>query len=182
MSFLRPVRFFRPAAIRPFAPRVQAPFHARFAGDYGSGKGSPVGENPQDQGKNPRSDLEHPGPSAPKVGQNKNPSSDESASSSGTSQSSSSQSSSSTPKKSDAPRSDASSTQQEGAQSMNNDGGSKKGPQPKILGNETSPSSTDTQSVEEHNREMDGRAEKAHEHAPSEQEDKDKVHQAGASK
>lgn len=37
--------------------------------DYGSGSGDPKGEKPGEQGKNPREDLEHPGPPAPDVGQ-----------------------------------------------------------------------------------------------------------------
>lgn len=42
----------------------------RFASsDYGSGKGDPKGENPQEQGANPSADKEHPGPPPPKAGQ-----------------------------------------------------------------------------------------------------------------
>lgn len=37
--------------------------------DYGSGSGDPKGEKPGEQGKNPREDMEHPGPPAPDVGQ-----------------------------------------------------------------------------------------------------------------
>jgi len=37
--------------------------------DYGSGKGDPKGETPQDQGANPSADKEHPGAPPPKEGQ-----------------------------------------------------------------------------------------------------------------
>lgn len=36
--------------------------------DYGSGKGDPKGEKPQDQGANPSADKEHPGAPPPKEG------------------------------------------------------------------------------------------------------------------
>lgn len=44
-------------------PRAQA------TSDYGSGKGDPKGENPNQQGPNPSADKEHPGPPPPKEGQ-----------------------------------------------------------------------------------------------------------------
>jgi len=51
---------------------AQAPFstHSRlFAGSsYGDGKGDPKGENPQEQGAQKSSDLEHPGPPPPAAG------------------------------------------------------------------------------------------------------------------
>jgi len=43
--------------------------HTSATQDYGSGAGSPEGENPQAQGKNPMEHMEHPGPPAPDVGQ-----------------------------------------------------------------------------------------------------------------
>jgi len=54
------------------SPRKSTPLalQNRFASsDYGSGKGSPVGEKPQDQGANPSADKEHPGPPPPKAGE-----------------------------------------------------------------------------------------------------------------
>lgn len=56
-------------AVRTAAPQIVP---RRFATqDYGSGEGDPKGEKPQEQGNNPREDLEHPGPPAPDVGQAK---------------------------------------------------------------------------------------------------------------
>lgn len=59
---------------RPYAIalpiRTLAPSSRRLASqDYGSGKGDPKGEKPQEQGPNPSEDKEHPGPPPPKVGQ-----------------------------------------------------------------------------------------------------------------
>lgn len=68
MSFLRSSiarsAVFRPTTTRPFhsAPTLRA------QADYGSGDGHPAAEKPQQQGKNPREDLEHPGPKSPASG------------------------------------------------------------------------------------------------------------------
>ena len=61
--------FRRPNAV-VFPIRTLTTTPARLASqDYGSGKGDPKGENPQQQGANPSADKEHPGPPPPKVGQ-----------------------------------------------------------------------------------------------------------------
>jgi hypothetical protein len=60
---------FTARAVRP-AQTTTSSIARRFASsDYGSGDGNPVGENPQDQGPSRSSQIEHPGPSAPDVGQ-----------------------------------------------------------------------------------------------------------------
>ncbi|KAF2814205.1 uncharacterized protein BDZ99DRAFT_516812 [Mytilinidion resinicola] len=75
-AFRQPVRLGS-SFLRPFlrnSPRTTfQPSYNRFAsGDYGSGEGSPVGENPQDQGKSQLSrDLEHPGAKAPDTSSSK---------------------------------------------------------------------------------------------------------------
>lgn len=65
MSLLRTTRLLRPLAPRFIATPAQ---HRLAHQDYGSGAGNPVGENPQDQGKNPSEDKEHPGPPPPSTG------------------------------------------------------------------------------------------------------------------
>jgi hypothetical protein len=74
MSFIRATSLRQFQAIRTPALRTQrAAFSAlprvQATSDYGSGKGDPKGENPQDQGANPSADLEHPGPPPPKEGE-----------------------------------------------------------------------------------------------------------------
>lgn len=54
----------RPATSTPVLSRSYA------SGDYGSGSGDPKGEKPKEQGTSPATtELEHPGPPAPDVGQ-----------------------------------------------------------------------------------------------------------------
>jgi len=54
----------RPSTCTPALSRSYA------SGDYGSGTGDPKGENPNEQGTSPATtELEHPGPPAPDVGQ-----------------------------------------------------------------------------------------------------------------
>ena len=128
MSLLR-TSMLRSRALGPCL-RVPQPtrIQARFATqDYGSGEGDPAGERPQEQGKNPMSHLEHPGPEAPKVGGGKS--------------SSSSSSSSSQPQKSSGGH-----TQDER--------GEKRGARPKIL-DEGIPE--ETEDVKKHNEEMKSR-------------------------
>ena len=139
------------------APRAQ--FHTvralRATQDYGSGDGNPAGENPQQQGRNEREDLEHPGPPAPKVGQNNKTSPDSPSSSSSGSKSSEGKSSDSA--------------------ATNKDVKGVKGAQPKIL-NENPPSGDEaSEEVKQHNREVEQRAEKAHEQVSNEDAAKDKV-------
>jgi len=165
MSFLRST-IVRSAALRPaasIAPRAQ--FHTvrslRAQQDYGSGEGNPAGENPQQQGKRGREDLEHPGPPPPKVGQGNKTSPDSSSSSSSSSQSTGSKSSGSSQK--------ASGSETE------KDVKGVKGAQPKIL-NANPPKGDDApEDVKQHNQEMDQRAEKSHEQVSNEDAKNDKV-------
>ncbi|TID25119.1 Actin-like protein [Venturia nashicola] len=57
-------------AARPrITPSTLGPSVRWATSDYGSGKGDPKGEKPQDQGANPSADKEHPGAPPPKEGQ-----------------------------------------------------------------------------------------------------------------
>lgn len=163
MTFLRSTSLLRsaarPAAVRPaFFARPQVRFATQ---DYGSGEGNPAGEKPQQQGQNPSENVEHPGPPPPKVARGQ---------------------SSSSPNEDSGKSSSSSSQPKPGQQSQSNDGASKtgagdgksvNGAQPKIL-NENPPA-TDSEEVKQHNKEMDQRAEKAHEQVSNEDADKDKV-------
>ncbi|KAF2016224.1 hypothetical protein BU24DRAFT_462405 [Aaosphaeria arxii CBS 175.79] len=172
MSFLRPISIVRTSALRPLsrraaaaaAPRAYVPVRLAHQ-DYGSGDGNPVGENPQQQGKNPRSELEHPGPPAPKVGQGKSSSSSSSSSSSKSGEEKGGHRTGGKGSNRDSPSSS----------SGGSGSGSKgtKGAQPKIL-NENPPGEHD-ESVRQHNKEMEQRAEKAHEQVSNEDAKKDKV-------
>jgi hypothetical protein len=149
---------FRSAALRPVlatAPRART--QVRFATqDYGSGQGDPAGEKPQEQGKNSREDLEHPGPPPPKVAQGKNQ-----------------QSTSSSQSQSEGSTSSGGKTSQSGGSSGSNRG--TKGAQPKIL-NENPPSEGEQdESVKQHNKDMDKRAERAHQQVSNKDAFKDKV-------
>ncbi|KAF2712646.1 hypothetical protein K504DRAFT_350748, partial [Pleomassaria siparia CBS 279.74] len=120
-------------------------FQVRFATqDYGSGDGNPVGEKPQDQGKNPKSHLEHPGPDAPNVGGGK------SSSASSSSSDSASASASSSPSPSNPQNDD-----------IKTEGPGKKGAVPKIL-NESTPVE-ESDSTKRHNEEMNERNNKPNE-------------------
>ena len=114
--------------------------------DYGSGKGDPKGENPLEQGPNPSADVEHPGPPPPSAGQGSG-----SGPTKGTTGGHNSGNSSS-----------ASSSGQ-GQKGGSGSGSSGKGAQPKIL-RDTLPAEPD-EDVKQHNREMNQRADRAHEKA-----------------
>lgn len=157
MPFFRPVPIVRNAGLRPFlctAPRARP--QVRYATqDYGSGEGNPVGENPQQQGRNPSENLEHPGPPPPKVAKGKSPSPDEKQSSPNESQTSSS--------------SQSKSSSESGGDSSKGKGS----PQPKIL-NE-SPPEVENESVRKHNKEFEERSDRAHERANDDDAMADKV-------
>ncbi|KZM22913.1 uncharacterized protein EKO05_0004906 [Ascochyta rabiei] len=167
MPFLRPASLLRsaarPAAVRPtFFARPQVRFATQ---DYGSGDGNPAGEKPQQQGQNLSENVEHPGPPPPEVAK-------------GQSSSSPNEDSGSSPKGS----SSSQSASKPSEQSQSNDGASKtgggdgksvNGAQPKILN--ANPPATDSEEVKQHNKEMDQRAEKAHEQVSNEEAEKDKV-------
>jgi hypothetical protein len=177
MSFTRPTSMLRSAALRPATLRPMGlsstRLQVRFATqDYGSGKGNPAGEQPKKQGQNPSEHMEHPGPPPPKVAQGKSSSSPNSSDK--TPSSSSSSSSKSSSDKSQSPsqkRSFSTSTRRasdkepavKSAQQNKPKPSDIKNAQPKIL-NETPPAeSEESEDVKEHNREMEGRAEQAHE-------------------
>lgn len=169
MSFLRPFR--TPAvrsALRPSlttAPRAWTP--ARFyAAGYGDPEGNPKSEHPKDQGTNPKSHLEHPGPPAPKVGK-ANQGSEGSSSSSSSQEGSPKSSSTNDAQKgetSGSKKGNAGETEQSGGGNKgkdmkeSRDGGAGGKPQPKILSNELPPENED---VKQHNKEMDNRADRA---------------------
>ncbi|KAI7472465.1 hypothetical protein KC367_g4867 [Hortaea werneckii] len=159
MSFLRVTR---QPALRSLSRSTNTPTLAftprRLAHqDYGSGDGNPAGENPQAQGKNPSEKAEHPGPEPPTAGKKAGEKSQQQQQ--GGSQQPSSSSSSS-----------------------NNNKGTQGAAQPRIL-NDPPPSASSGQQqggaasgeVEQHNREMDQRAEKSHEKVRAEEVEKDKV-------
>ncbi|KAF2084965.1 hypothetical protein K490DRAFT_47825 [Saccharata proteae CBS 121410] len=120
------------------------------SGDYGSGKGDPVGENPQDQGPSKSSDLEHPGPPPPSAGQG-----------TGT-----------TPTKGTADGHNTGSSKSEGS-GHGNKSQQVKGAQPKILN--ANPPKEESEEVAQHNREMEQRAERADTKISNEDAEKDKV-------
>jgi len=152
MSFIRATSLRQFQAIGTPALRVQrAAFSAiprvQATSDYGSGKGDPKGENPQDQGANPSADLEHPGPPPPKEGEG----------------------SGAGPTKGgkETSNSGSSSKQSKGTQNADK-------PQPKIS-NPNPPSEGESAEVREHNKQMDQRAETASNKASSKEQEKDKV-------
>lgn len=162
----------RAFALRPVfiaAPRQSLSTSSRFlaSSDYGSGEGDPVSENPQKQGVNPSADIEHPGPPPPKVGRGTG-----SSPTKGTSDGHNTGGSS-------APSSSSSSSSSNSAGSSGSDGsgssggGGKKKPQPKIL--DHSPPADPSEDVKQHNREMENRADRAHEKIDEGASDKDNV-------
>lgn len=161
MSFLTGrASVVRSAALRPaFFTSPRSNLQIRFATQgYGSGKGNPAGEKPEKQGQNLSEHIEHPGPAPPKVAQGKSSSSPNQDSQSSSSQSTGSQSQSN-----------------DGAAQEGSGGQSVKGAQPKIL-NEKPPSKDEqSEDVVQHNREMENRAEKAHEQISDEDAKNDKV-------
>jgi hypothetical protein len=152
MSFIRATSLRQFQAIGTPALRTQrAAFsilpRAMATSDYGSGKGDPKGENPQDQGANPSADLEHPGPPPPKEGEG----------------------SGAGPTKGgkETSNSGQSSEQSKGTQKTDK-------PQPKIS-NPEPPSGGESAEVREHNKQMDKKTENASNKVSSEEAEKDKV-------
>lgn len=160
MSFIRATSLRQFQAIGTPALRTQrAAFsaipRAQATSDYGSGKGDPKGENPQQQGANPSADLEHPGPPPPKQGQG----------------------SGSTPTKGgkDSSNSGNPSEQSKGTQSPSSSSSSSDGPQPKIHDQSHPSESHESKDVKEHNRKFEQRTETASNKVSSEEAEKDKV-------
>ncbi|KAF2872003.1 hypothetical protein BDV95DRAFT_493130 [Massariosphaeria phaeospora] len=154
MSFLRTTTMFRASVLRPAlsaAPRARMQVR-HSTQDYGSGKGNPAGENPKDQGdRGPVSaEMEHPGPSPPKVAQNNKSSSESSVNKSSDSQAKSSS---------------------EGAGGKS--GNSKKGAQPKILSD--NPPDENHESVRQHNEEFAKRPDRANAQVSNKDAEKDKA-------
>ncbi|KAH7380044.1 hypothetical protein BKA66DRAFT_465589 [Pyrenochaeta sp. MPI-SDFR-AT-0127] len=189
MSILRPMSIRRSAALRPAALSAapRAHFQVRFASqDYGSGDGNPAGEKPQQQGKNPSENIEHPGPPPPKVAQGQSSSSpnEDGSSSANNSTQKGSQSSSTSNKNSSSSgkREFSTSTRVQSkepavsqAQQNKPKPSEVEGAKPKIL-NENPPSGEEqSHDVKKHNKEMSNRAEQAHAKVSNEDAEKDKV-------
>ncbi|GAB7349899.1 hypothetical protein MBLNU459_g0589t2 [Dothideomycetes sp. NU459] len=162
MSFARSAlrrSFLRPFLAAPRAQQQQLPRTSlRFAsGDYGSGEGSPVGENPQDQGSNPSADLEHPGPPPPKDGQGTGGGPTK-GSSSGNNTSEAAQNGG---KNSSGGSSGKSATSSDSSSGGSSSSSKKEGAQPKIFSESPPAPEQQSDEVKEHNRQMDNRAEQA---------------------
>jgi hypothetical protein len=169
MSFLRTTSLRQFQAIGTPAFRTQrAAFSitTRTLGtsDYGSGKGDPRGEKPQEQGANPSADLEHPGPPPPKEGQGSG-----AGPTKGGKESSNSGNASEQSKKGEQ-------TQPQQSSSSSESSATNSAPQPKIYNPDGPPSKeSESQEVREHNRQMDQRTETASNQASNEDVNKDKV-------
>ncbi|KAL1650230.1 hypothetical protein SLS58_001041 [Diplodia intermedia] len=151
MAFLRPFSSLRSAAtLRPTvaASRPMVAFATRSYAHsgYGDGKGDPAGENPQKQPPAKSRDIEHPGPPPPDVGKG----TDASAAKTGSKD-----------------------TKSSGGEQKSQNSHSVKGAEPKIL-NENPPSEQDPE-VQQHNKEMEQRAERAETKISNEDAEKDKV-------
>ncbi|KAI4943517.1 hypothetical protein J4E91_009427 [Alternaria rosae] len=187
MSFLRPMSMLRSAALRPAAlsaaPRARV--QVRFAtSDYGSGKGNPAGENPEKQGANPSENLEHPGPAPPKVAQGKSSSSPNKDSNSSQNDSPKPISESPAPSSNKGKREFSTSARQmkdskepavKQAQDNKPSPSEVKGAKPKILNENPPAPGEESEDVKQHNKDMDNRAEQAHEKVSNEEAEKDKV-------
>lgn len=147
----RSIRSIQPIRSLPRAtiPIIYAQHHRFYAGSsYGGGEGDPKGENPQDQGSNPSSHLEHPGPPPPDVGK-------------GTGGG---------PTKAGGDGHNTQQNQSSGGQASSGEGG----PQPKIHKHNSPEEHEHSEDVKSHNREMDQRHDRAEEKSP-EKEKNDKV-------
>jgi hypothetical protein len=170
MSFLRATSLRQFQAIGTPALRTQrAAFsittRSLATSDYGSGKGDPRGEKPQEQGANPSADLEHPGPPPPKEGQGSGAGPTKGGKEGGNSGNASEQS------KKGKQQPQQQQQQQEKSSSQKNGA-----PQPKIYNPDGPPSKeSESQEVREHNRQMDQRTETASNQASNEDVKKDEV-------
>lgn len=181
MSMLRSTAL-RPAALS-VAPRARV--QVRFATqDYGSGKGNPAGESPQQQGQNPSENLEHPGPEPPSVAKGKSSSSPNKDGNSNQNDSPKPTSESPAPSSSQGKRSfstwtrrmkDSSEPAVQQGQQLQPDPSQVKGAKPKILNENPPAAGNESQEVREHNEDMSNRAEQAHERVSNEDAEKDKV-------
>jgi len=159
MSSLRqPTRLGSPL-LRPFlrcTPRTTiSPFQTRLATqDYGSGDGNPVGETPQNQGKNAATrSVEHPGADAPNTG---------------SSSSSSSKGEATESQSSNTPSSSKDGGNEAGDSGVGNQQKKKetKGAQPKI--HSQNKPDTESEDVKKHNEEMRNRHDKPKQQIPEE--------------
>lgn len=175
MLFQRSSAMIRSAGLRT-RPALSATPRAfvqrRLQQGYGDGKGNPASEQPEQQGKNPSENIEHPGPPPPKVAQGKSPSPDEKAPSSN--EKPPSQSKSSESKSSGGKGNKADQGKQAQASGGNSKGG-KGNPQPKILSENPPSESEQSEGVKQHNEEMEHRHERAHEGVSNKDAEKDKV-------
>jgi hypothetical protein len=187
MSFLRPMSMLRSAALRPAlsaAPRARV--QVRFAtSDYGSGKGNPAGESPEKQGQNPSENLEHPGPAPPKVAQGQSSSSPNKDGNSNQNESPKPSSESPAPSSNKSGKREFSTfarqmkESKEPAVKQGQDNkpspNEVKGAKPKILNENPPAPEEESEDVKQHNKDMDNRAEQAHEKVDNEEAEKDKV-------
>ncbi|EMC92765.1 hypothetical protein BAUCODRAFT_261783 [Baudoinia panamericana UAMH 10762] len=155
MSFLRSANTSLLRPIGRSTPRLGYISRRAASQDYGSGEGDPTAEKGAQLGKNPSEHLEHPGPPAPSTGGSNNGSQQGQQGSSGQ-------------QPQGAQKSDGSAEQQSQRKGT-------QGAQPKILADSPPPSDEASKDVQEHNRDMDKRAEKANEKVSEEDYEKDKV-------
>ncbi|KAF2097159.1 hypothetical protein NA57DRAFT_57759 [Rhizodiscina lignyota] len=148
----------------------------RFAsGDYGSGKGDPKGEKPQEQGPNPSADKEHPGPPPPKAGQGTGggPTKKGEAGHQGSEGQKKSFSTYSRPLEQ---RRGFKSSPMLSATGLKKPKGDTENAQPKILGDNPPAEGEQSEEVKQHNKEVDERAERPTERVDEADVEKDKVH------
>ncbi|QDS75527.1 hypothetical protein FKW77_005266 [Venturia effusa] len=134
--------------------------------DYGSGKGDPKGEKPQDQGANPSANKEHPGAPPPKEGQGSGGSPTK-----GTSDGHNTGSAKQSGQKrqfSTLRQFRKYSTERE--MMATDRPKSTEGLKPKILDEQAPKSHEQDSDVKKHNRDMDGRSDRAHEQIDGKEE------------
>ncbi|KAF2226489.1 hypothetical protein BDZ85DRAFT_316003 [Elsinoe ampelina] len=163
----------------PFTQRLPASIRLASS-DYGSPTGGPISENPKDQGPNPSADKEHPGPPAPKVGQNTGTSGTKATSSGHNTPNSQSDVRPSvgnepTQGKSEGGKKSFSTSARRRLAEAQESTQTKNGARPKILSESPPKDSEASEDVRRHNEEMDRRAERAAEGVKSEQAEGDKV-------
>lgn len=155
---IRSIYTARPTTRSLYVPLYTQQSRCYAGSSYGGGEGDPKGENPQDQGANPSTHLEHPGPAPPKVGQGTGggPTKLGAEGHSETDQSASSSSKTS---------------------SSGNGGGG--GPQPKIHKHDAGDQSSHSDEVKAHNEDMAKRHDRANEKSSDEEDKVDKGYWKG---
>jgi hypothetical protein len=158
------------------AQRLQAPqplytLGRRFASqDYGSGKGDPKGEKPQEQGSNPSADKEHPGPPPPKAGQGSG-----STPTKGTAEGHNTDNAAQGQKRSFSTYRTLQFRHSGPALMAEKKPKSAEGLSPKLYSDSPPSKDKESEEVKKHNEELEQRAERAHEGVSNEDTQKDKV-------